>query len=32
MDGKNHVACFVGEHRIILGGGIVKKLEVFFHC
>ncbi len=31
MDGKDHATCFVGEYCIVLGGGIVKKLEAFFH-
>ncbi len=32
MDGKDHVACFVGEYCVVLGGGIVEELEAFFHC
>ncbi len=32
MNDKDHVACFVGEYRIVLGGCIVEELEAFFHC
>ncbi len=31
MDGKDHVACFVGEYRVVLGGGIIEELEAFFN-
>ena len=31
MDGKDHVTCFVGEYRVILGGSIIEELEAFFH-
>ena len=31
MNGKDHVACFVGEYRVVLGGGKVEELEAFLH-
>ncbi len=32
MDCKDHIACLVGEDRIVLGGGVVEELEAFLHC
>jgi hypothetical protein len=29
VNGKDHAACFVGEYRVVLGGGIIEELEHF---
>ncbi len=29
MDGEDHVACFVGEYHVVLGGGIIEELGHF---
>ena len=31
MNGKDHVACFVGEYCVVLGDGIIEELEAFLH-
>ena len=31
MDGKDHVACAVGEDRVGVGGGVVQELFAFLH-
>ena len=31
MNGKDHVACFVGEYCVVLGGGIIKELKAFLN-